>query len=128
MKARMMDKKDGYLAASDLLGKDPIVVTISGVDPGNKHPELENPNLVIRFHEIDDAFHVNFKTEEEFRNAWGRKWSGNQIRIDAIRTFMRGYMVYGLRAIPLIACSNCGEYTHGRTPKGKVLCDWCRLL
>ena len=123
-----IEKKEGYLSASDLIDRDPLTLTIASVDPGVKHTALDDPNLVINFHEIDDSFHVNFKTEDEFRSVWGRKWSGNQVRIDVIRTFMRGYMVYGLRARPIVPCDNCGEYTAGRTPKGKALCDWCRLL
>lgn len=125
---QFIDKKDGYLSAKDLIDRDPLRVTIKSVDPGHKHPALDEPNLVIKFEEIDDAFHVNFKTEDEFRSVWGRKWSGNQVRIDVIRTFMRGYMIYALRARPFVPCDNCGEYTAGRTKKGKPLCDWCRLL
>lgn len=128
MKAKLLEKKDGYLAASDLIDRDPTELTIYRVDPGEMHPNLDEPNLVIQFKEIDDAFHVNFRTEQEFRDAWGRAWSGNKVHMSVVRTLMRGYLVYALKATPLLPCEDCGEYTHGRTPKGKVECDWCRML
>ena len=101
MKIKILEKKDGYLAASDLIDRDPLKLTISRVDPGGMHPKLEEPNLVIWFKEIEDAFHVNFRTEEEFRTAWGRAWSGNQVLMSLARIHMRGYLVYTIKATPI---------------------------
>ena len=101
MKPKLLDKKKGYLSASDLIESEPLLLTISSVEPGKKHPDLDEPNLVIKFDEIEDAFHVNYRTEQELRETWGRNWSGNKIKIDVVRTFLRGYLVYGLRATPL---------------------------
>ena len=109
MQAKFIEKKAGYMAASDFLEnrERERVYTIENVEGPERHPEIPKKKLFLRFRHSDEFLIVNKTMERTLVAAYDQMWRGQTIRITPVETIWDMEPVWGLKITPLWICENC---------------------